>query len=449
MPKTRVSCPNCRQPITADIEQLFDVNQDPTAKQRLLSGAFNLLECPFCGYKGNLASPVVYHDPDKELLLTFVPVELGLPQNDQERLIGSLINQVINNLPQEKRKAYLLQPQATLTMQGLLERVLESDGITRDMIQAQQQRLNLIQRLIGIKDQSTLAEIAQQEDAMIDAEFFGILNRLGEAAMMSGDQESARRLSDLQKNLMPLTTFGKEMQAQSKEVEAAIADLRAAGQGLTREKMLDLVIDAPNEVRLSALVSLARPIMDYSFFQMLSERIDRARGDGRARLVELRTELLEMTQEIDQQIDAHIKQIRQLIEAILQSENIAQAMEQNLAAVDEYFMAEVSRMLDEARKNGDLEKSSKLQMIANVVQQASANPPEVELVEQYLETSDDQARRDFLMNHEDEITDQFLEVLSGIISQVQASNDKELLEHVMAANRQVLRFSMEKNLRST
>jgi hypothetical protein len=41
MPKTRMNCPNCRQPIMADIEQLFDVAQDPTAKQRLLSGTVN------------------------------------------------------------------------------------------------------------------------------------------------------------------------------------------------------------------------------------------------------------------------------------------------------------------------------------------------------------------------------------------------------------------------
>ncbi len=447
MPKMRVNCPNCRQPITAEIEQLFDVNQDPAAKQKMLSGSFNLIQCPFCGYQGNLATPIVYHDPDKELLLTFVPAELGLPQNEQERLIGGLINQVVNKLPQEKRKAYLFRPQATLTMQGLIERVLESEGITREMIQAQQQRLNLIQRLIGITDESALAEVAKQENDHIDAEFFSIVNRLIEASMMSGDQESARRLSDLQKKLMPLTTFGRELQAQSKEVETAIADLRAAGQGLTREKLLDLVVEAPNETRLSALVSLARPVMDYSFFQLLSERIDRARGDGRTRLAELRTKLLEMTQEIDRQIEEHVKQVRQLIDAILQSDNVAEETQQNLAAVDEYFVAEVSRMLEEARKSGDLERSSKLQTIASVLQKASAPPPEVQLVEDYLEAPDEQARQKFLQEHREAITDEFLQVFAGIVAQVQAGDDKDLTDQVAAANRQLLRFSMEKNLR--
>ena len=77
MPKTRINCPNCRQPIMADIDQLFDVGQDPTVKQKILSGAFNIASCPNCGFKGMIATPLVYHDPGKELLLTYFPPELA------------------------------------------------------------------------------------------------------------------------------------------------------------------------------------------------------------------------------------------------------------------------------------------------------------------------------------------------------------------------------------
>src|SRR5574341_2217194 len=141
MPKTRINCPNCRQPIVADIEQLFDVGEDPAAKQRLLSGTTNVVRCPHCGFQGNLATPLVYHDPDKELLLTFFPPEVNLPRDEQERLIGASINQVVNRLPQEKRKGYLLRPQAMLTLQGMIERILEADGITRE-IDRKSTRLN-------------------------------------------------------------------------------------------------------------------------------------------------------------------------------------------------------------------------------------------------------------------------------------------------------------------
>ncbi|MGD8752767.1 MAG: CpXC domain-containing protein, partial [Anaerolineales bacterium] len=148
MPKTQLNCPNCRQPIVAEVEQLFDVGEDPQAKQRLLSGMSNFVNCPHCGYEGSLATPIVYHDPNKELLLTFLPPELSMPREEQERIIGSMINRVMDRLPQEKRKAYLLSPQAALTLQGLIERILEADGITKEMIQAQEDRLNLLRRLM-------------------------------------------------------------------------------------------------------------------------------------------------------------------------------------------------------------------------------------------------------------------------------------------------------------
>ncbi len=87
------------------------------------------------------------------------------------------------------------------------------------------------------------AEIVQQEEALIDAEFFALLNRLIEVSMMGGDRESAQQLTELQKSLLPLTSYGRELQAQSQEVEAAIKDLQAAGQELTREKLLELIIE--------------------------------------------------------------------------------------------------------------------------------------------------------------------------------------------------------------
>jgi len=447
MPRTQVSCPNCRQPVVAEIDQLFDVNTDASAKSRLLSGSYNLVQCQYCGYQGNLATPIVYHDTEKELLLTYIPPELGLPRNEQERLIGGMINQVINKLPQEKRKGYLLNPQSTLTMQGLIERVLEADGITREMIQAQQQRMNLLQRLAGASDERVCALIARQNETLMDAEFFGLLNRLLEVAMMGGDRESAQQLSDLQKSLLPLTHYGREIQSQAAEVEAAIKDLQAAGKELTREKLLDLIVNAPNETRLNAIVSLTRPGLDYAFFQLLSERIDRARGDGRKRLVDLRTNLLEMTQEIDRQMEAHRGQTRQLLEQILKASDISAATTQALGAVDETFIQELQYLLDEARKQGDLERSAKLQQIVDVLQQASA-PPELGLVEEFLDAPDEKARQVFLEANHEVITPEFMDLLGNISMQAQSGEDKEFASHVAAANRQALRYNMQRNMRS-
>jgi hypothetical protein len=445
MPVTQISCPNCRQPISAEIDQLFDVTEDPSAKQRLLSGTANLVQCPHCGYQGTLATPIVYHDPEKELLLTFVPPEIGLPRDDQEKLIGGLINRVVNNLPQEKRKAYLLQPQAALTVQGLVERILEADGITKEMIQAQQERLNLIQRLLTVSDES-LETVVEEEDELIDAQFFGLLHRLIEASVMGGDRAAAEQLNHLQQELLPITTYGREVQAQSQEVEQAVKDLQDLGKELDREKLLNLVSQTPNDTRLSTYVSFTRPLMDYTFFQMLSDRIDRARGDGRTRLVELREKLLEMTNQLDQQIQARAQAARQLIEQILQSGDIANATAQSLPAVDEFFLQELNQMQESARQQGDLERLGKLQQILDVVKQASEAPPEIALIEELLEAPDDQALRQSLEEHQDEITPEFLNALANIVGQVEESDDKQLVERIKNINRMALRFSMQRNL---
>jgi hypothetical protein len=445
MPKTRINCPNCRQPLMADVDQLFDAGSDPSAKSRLISGAFNQVRCPSCGYQGNLSTPIVYHDPDKELLLTYVPPELGITRDDQERMIGALINQVVNMLPQEKRKGYLLRPQSVLTLQGLIERILEGDGITREMLQAQQQRLSLLQRLLTASD-DVRAGIIKTDEALIDADFFNMLGKLAQAAVANGDQASANKIEDLQKELLATTPFGQQLQQQANEVEAAIASLRAVGDELTREKLLDLMVEAPNENRLSVLVSLTRPGLDYEFFRLLSERIDRARGDGRARLITLRDQLLALTSEIDKLTEARVAETQQLLESILQAPNLDEAIVRALPSVDDLFMQVLAKSIDEARKKGDLERSSKLNRIDEVIKQAST-PPEIAFIEQMLDAPDDLARRRLLETNPDMVTPELMDALTNIVAQVESSQDESLTQAIKSLYKLVLRFSMEMQMK--
>lgn len=445
MTLTRVNCPTCKQPINADIEQLFDVNKDPAAKQKLLSGLFNIIHCPNCGYEGSVATPIVYHDPEKELLLTYFPIELSLPRNEQERILGSLITRVTNNLPQEKRKAYLLRPQAMLTMQSLVEKVLEADGITKEMIKAQQQRLQLLQRLMEASKES-FVEIATQEDELIDESFFNLASSLMQASLAGGDQASARRINEVQKDLLPITTYGRELQSQSEEINAAIRSLQEAGESLTREKLLDLVSNAPSETQLNVIVSLARQGMDYEFFRLLSDRIDRARGEGRNRLVELRKHLLELTQEIDKQIEARGIQAQQLLKNIIQTDNIREATIKYLPTIDDIFLRVLESELERARKEGDLEMINKLKNVEVVLQEASAPPAEVALIEELLKAPDEATMQKMVESHKQEITSEFLDVLSNLVAQAQSSEDVRVLDRIQALYRIAIRASMERNI---
>jgi hypothetical protein len=447
MAQTQINCPNCKSPILADVEQLFDVAQDPSTKSKLLSGVSNFVQCQVCGYQGALATPIVYHDADKELLLTFVPPEIGLPHDEQERLLGSLINQVVNNLPAEKRKAYLFTPQAHLTMQGLVERVLEADGITKEMIDAQQKKLEFLQRLSTTEDEDTRLAMIKENESLVDADLFNILTRLLQTAAATGNQESVNQLETIQDLLVVNTEFGRTIQQQSEEVQAAVESLQEAGQGLTREKLLDLVIQAPNEIRLSALVSLARPGMDYQFFQILSQRIDAASGEEQERLSNLREQLLDLTEQIDAQVKLRAEQASQLLEQILEAEDMTQALQENAPQIDEFFVQAVQESLEEARKSGDLEKSAKLNQLEEMIRQATAQPPEIEFLEELLEATDEAARQELIESNKDKITPEFFQMLSDLLNQVAESDqDPELVEKVKVVNRQVLRYSMQSSL---
>ncbi len=228
--KTQIACPRCRQPIVAQIEQLFDVSSDPAAKQRLLGGVSNYAVCQSCGYSGPLATPIVYHDADKELLLTYFPAELGMPVNEQEKMVGPLITQVTNHLPPEKRKAYLFRPQSFLTYQSLIEHILSADGITPEMLEAQKKRVSLIERLLGASSPEARSAILKKETALIDAEFFSIFNRLMESATASRQEQYIAQMDAIQKQLLAETEVGRKLASQANEVQEAIKSLQAVGK---------------------------------------------------------------------------------------------------------------------------------------------------------------------------------------------------------------------------
>lgn len=450
MPQIRTTCPRCKSPVLADVQQIVDVARDSQAKARLLNGSLNVMNCPNCGYQGMISTPLVYHDPDKELLLTYFPPELGLPMDQQEQQMGPLITQVVNNLPPEKRKAYLFRPQSMLTYQTLLERVLEAEGITKEMIEEQQQRLHLLQRLLSTPNSADRLEIFRQEEATVDETFFSLLNRLVEASLAQNDEQVSGALAVIQQEAMEHTAFGRKMKEQAQEAQEALRSLQEASKtGLTREKLLDLIISAPTDVRLNTLVSLTRAGLDYTFFQLLTDKIDAAEGEEKERLIELRGKILNITSAIDKQIQAQVEQSRQLLNQILQSENIEQATEQHLPEIDEFFMEALNAELQQARSQGDLERIGKLQRVNAVLEKASTPPPEVTMIERLLEEEDEDTRRQILSENPEMITPEFLQLLGGLVAQSQQQEqDPTVAERLQQIYSLALRFSMEQRLKS-
>jgi hypothetical protein len=451
MPQTQIACPRCHQMISANIEQLFDVTQDPQAKQRLLGGISNTARCPHCGYQGRLATPIVYHDTDKELLLTYFPPELGVPLNEQEKIIGPLIKQVMDRLPPEKRKAYLLSPTPHLTYESLVQTILSKDGITPEMLKEQQERVSLIERLLQATSNDVRSELIKQNINLFDEQFFALFSRLAQSAAASGQESVARAMVDIQKQLLEETEFGRGLKESVGELEAAQKSLQELGQGITREKLLDLVLASPNDARLQAYVSLARGGMDYQFFQLLSDRIEKASGEEKARLEAIREKLLNFTNELDKQLEARYKQAQEFVESLLKQSDVVKAVHDNLDGFTQDTVDIVNQMLRQASEKNDYERMGKLQKMMEVLRQVST-PPEVGFLERLLDAPEEASLEKMIEENKDLINDQFMEALIGLVAQVDAAagqgntEAKALAEKLSTVYKTALKFSMKKNL---
>jgi hypothetical protein len=435
--------------IAANVEQLFDVTADPGAKQRLLSGQSNHARCPHCGYQGRLATPVVYHDNDKELLLTFFPPELALPVNEQERMIGPLIKQVMDRLPAEKRKGYLLKPMANLTYESMIETILGKDGVTPEMLKEQQERVQFIEKLMQVTSKDVRTELIKDNTRIIDEQFFALFSRIAQSAMNSGQEQMARVLIDIQTQLLDETEYGRQLKESVGELESAQHELQDAGQGLTREKLLDFVLASKSDARIRAYVSLARAGMDYTFFQLLTEKIEAASGDEKTRLEGIREKLLGFVTDMDKQLEARYKQAQDFVEAMLSQPDIEQAVTANLDKFTQDSVEIAQRMLQDATQKNEYERMGKLQKMMQVLQAASA-PPEITIIEQLIQLPDAATVEQALSQNPDVLTQGLLDTLTGLATQMESQPDnpeaKAMGEKLSEIYKIALKLSMKKNI---
>ena len=429
MAQTVTTCPRCHHQMTTNIQQVFDLRQDPRDKERLLSGQVNMASCPSCGFQSAIGIPLVYHDPEKELLLTYFPSEIGLPINEQEKVLGPLINQVVNRLPMEERKGYLFTPQSMLTYDTLIERILEADGITKEMLQDQEKKITLLKRLLTAAEDS-LSVIIEEEKALMDQSFFALFSNIQASAAQTNDETTKTRIKAIQDLLLEKTAYGQELKKRALSTEKALKDLQDLGDKLNRETLLDLVLQAPDDVYLQTLAGLARNGMDYEFFSGLSARIESADEEDKKAYEEIREKLLEMTQQIDATITEQTTLRKQVFDEIMKDEDPGQGIAKYARAIDETFLQIARDELAAARKEGDFARSGKIQKLLDTIEEMSKVPAEVEFLEQLLEKQDVAEMTAFLDANKESVTDDFKNILESLIEQLGKTPDQqpELLE---------------------
>lgn len=437
-----ITCPSCGQPFPAILEQVLDTGIDPTVKERLLSGRVNLVACPQCGYQGMINTPLLYHDPSKQIAMVYMPMELNLPHEQRERMIGEMTNAVMRAMPEDAPRGYLLQPGTALTMQGLVDHILEADGITREMIDAERRKVDLLDELASASADET-DRLLEENAELIDMSFLQLLTAAAQGATQQGENRTALRLLNLRGRLMESTDAGRQLKAQEEALAEASQELQALGEEISREQFVDLLVKAaPDETKVLALGSLGRMLLDYSTFELLSERIEQATGEERDQLVKAREQLLTIAAEYEKESRAIVERAVDTLRTLMQAPDIRSALEANLHRIDETFLMVLQTNLEESRRSGNVEASSRLNAIYEEVMgliQASA-PPEVKLINDLLSAEGDDEAIRILDERSEQLTPELLDVMAELVDQLRAAGNEAVAERLEMLQNEAARF---------
>jgi hypothetical protein len=421
-----IMCPVCGAHFSAPMENIIDVARDPNLKARFLQGRINVVQCPQCGTQSPMITPFLYHDPTHELALVLMPNELNLTHNDQQKIIGDMTNTLMNSLPPEQRKAYLLTPKTFFTMQSLVNAVLGAEGITPEMMERQKAKARLIDEFLRAQNEETLRKLVKEHDDELDYEFFQILTASAQATYADGQVEVAQALLSLRAILADLSSQGR----------AAVAEIDASlglGESITREDLLTRLQATQSEEEFEALVAAGRPLLDYAFFQNLTAQIEAAPdADSAAQLKALRTRILDTTARQDEEVHATVQHAADLLKAILQADDQQAAIRQHLDEIDQTFFTILSANIQRAQAENRNDLASALEQVADMTLSLLEDrlPPEVRLVNQLLQASYPDGTRQLLESQREIVTAEFIAALNQIIIEMEQAGNTDAANHM-------------------
>ncbi|HIE38493.1 MAG TPA: hypothetical protein EYH30_04860 [Anaerolineales bacterium] len=425
----RVTCPNCNQPFTAPLEQVLDVELDPSAKARLLSGQVNIVVCPHCGMGGSVNMPFIYHDASKDLALVFLPMEAGRHDLERQQLIGSLSRAVMNQMPPEQRKSYLLNPQVFFTYDSLTKRVLEADGITPEMIETQKAKADLLRRLLEAPTSEARSTLIGENEPLLDDEFFHILYANLAQAEAMGRQDLVQRMLEVRTLLFEQTVLGRRLAARAEALQALQTQP-------TREKLVDLLLGSDDPETRSALITFGQPLVDYLFFQTITQRIEATEDETeRKRLEDLRQEVLSIREEMKEQARQVVDARLALVQDLVTTEKPELLARRRLPELDELFFSVLAAEIEQARQDEEFEAAARLheiwQLTMGLIQEQI--PPEMILLTRLLEAEDIEEIRQLLEANHQLVTEPFVEILKQVEQELKERGESGPAKRATAA----------------
>ncbi len=424
----QLACPNCRTPLRAQVFTLIDVGQQPELKNYLLSGQLNMVACPNCGNVSMLAAPLIYHDPAKQLFFVHFPQQLNAGTQEQEKFVGDATSLLMRSLPENMPKGYLLAPRRFLALNSLIEAVLEADGITKEMIEAQRSRVDLIEQLAEAYEQGEeqFQALVEQRRADIDYEFMATLTAFAEASARGQQDESAQILIGLRDKLAELVGFDEELGDE---------------QDVSLDDALDRLTSVPDE-ELELAIGELRPLIDYSFFEELTGRIDAATQAGDTetaqRLTARRKQIVETVERLDAQAKELFEAGANLLNAALAADDPDEVLRERHEEIGEAFMLVLEANQVAAERAGRTDVVERLADIRDrsLVIARESLPPEEKLINQLLQAETPQESSQLLRQNMGMVNTAFVKRINEMADQFDKDGRKAMSDRLRQVGRE-------------
>lgn len=428
--QTQIRCPQCSTPFAAEVFQLVDAQRQPELKQMLMNGQLNVAVCPSCQTMTQIASPLVFHDAAHDLFMVHIPQELNMTQMQQTEMVGRLTRGLMESLPPEERRAYLLQPQTILTMQTFMEKVLETEGITKEMIERQQKQAELLNTMAKA-DPDVVDYLIKERGREIDETFFAMLRQYVQTAQQMEDNSALLPLINLQAKLMQETAVGRRLEKQQIAMHKFSQAAKKAG-GLSPALLLEhVLLNQEERDVVDSLVMAGQQALTYEFFSGLTLEIEKQEMAGDkvkiARLTQIRTDLLALQEEMRQASQQVVNEADETLQKIMKSENLETAVRQYAAQMDDAFMYVLSRRMGEAQEAGETAVFQRLSQIQALIMKQVENqaPPEIQLLTKLVQTDSAMDRDKLLEENKEMVTPDLLRVIDVLLTQVKGNPNRE------------------------
>lgn len=419
---THVTCPQCGTPYTAEVHQVVDSKHTPQLKQMLLNGQLNVAVCPKCGAGGQMATLMLFHDAEYELFMVHVPQELHLNQVQREQMIGQLTKQVMDDLPPEERRAYMFQPQIMMNWQTFMEKVLETEGVTPEMIARQKKQSELLQTLMRA-DKDVQDVLLKERANEIDETFFAMLQQFVDMASQMQDNKQMVKLTNLRARLMTETAVGQRMEQQQMALHKLSREAKKQG-GLTPAMLVNhIVANQAQPHVVDALVMAGQGALQYEFFSLFTAEIEKAEkaGDKAAvnRLTDLRADLLKLYEGMQQQSKNMMQAAMTTLNTLLAAPDKNQALAENAEQIDEAFMTVLVAKMHEADEKNDIVQFQALNEIHSLIyaQMERTLPPHVQLLNQLVRSESPEEQAQLLQENEQFVSDELIQLIDQVMEQ--------------------------------